>query len=123
MFSKIFIINCDILNTKRLNRRVKEGNEIKYVPTSGVYFTISGKMFPKQIEINDSPMKVIPKDISPVLQCDGCLLYGHRVNRVKKNLNVKYVANITCPTKGHISKNRKCNEFLRQKDIKQLMAF
>lgn len=128
--------HCKILQIRRLSRKHEEGNQVKYIPTSTVCFTFSGKSIPKEIEIYGLPMKVTPY-VSPVLQCQNCLLYGHNHNQCKGNTKCRTCGStqdhhdekkceifcIHCKSSLHNSMNKNCREFARQKEIKQLMSF
>lgn len=132
---------CEILSVKRLNRKVIENNSeatnnivTSYKPTGTVCLTFSGKILPKEIDIFGLPMKVIPY-VNPVLQCQNCLLFGHSTNACrskKKCINCSKIHDIGlncipqclfCKTNDHLSNDKNCPEFKRQKEIKSLMSF
>lgn len=141
-FSETQLSNCDILEARRLNRKVirlTEG-EVDYIPTGTVLFTFSGKRLPAEVHIYNLPMQVIPY-VGSVVQCRRCLLYGHVVNQCKgkercKNcgkshdpsneslVNPKCVMQcLHCKSLEHESSSKECPEFARQKNIKEIMAF
>lgn len=127
-----------IINIKRLNRRTDEvgvdGAAI-YAPTPTVLFTFSGKILPKFVNICMLPMPVVPY-ILPVIQCKRCFLYGH----TKKNCNSKEkcptcskpmeghsaepcgVSCMHCSSELHLSTDKQCPEYERQKLIREVMS-
>lgn len=135
----------DIITIKRLNRKVFKNDTIEYVPTGTCLFTFKGTIMPKEIKFFGLSLPVAVY-ISPVTQCYSCLLYGHTKKNCKgqekcfncgeKNAqNHKTMDNgndkpeYTCETKCHFCKEahkssyKKCPEYLRQMDIKKLMAY
>lgn len=128
------LANCKVINARRMNRRSIENNQVTYPPTGTILYTFSGKDLPREVYIYGLPIQVIPY-ISPVIFCQNCLLYGHSKNQCKgttkcsecgkKDCNKtecsKYC--IHCSSCNHNSNNRYCQEYIRQKDIKNLMSF
>ena len=136
-----------ILDAVRLNRKVlgisSEGPTFE--PTNTILMTFEGTILPRSVKIYGLEKLVIPY-ISPVTQCFNCLRFGHtkKLCKSKKKCfncgdseshdiinepgtsNVHFSCQIKCIHCGsleHKSNFKKCPEYLRQKNIKQLMAY
>lgn len=127
----------EILNVKRLNRKVLKDKEITYEPTGTVLFTFRGVNLPRAVHFYNL-LYNISVYISPVTQCFKCLRYGHtRLNCKGKERcfncgEFKHVdegKETKCATiclfckDSHKSTSKICPEHIRQKNIKELMAY
>ncbi|CAH0554686.1 unnamed protein product [Brassicogethes aeneus] len=130
-----------ITNVRRIKKKSKEDSGL-LINTPLVVVTFRGKFIPQKVELF---LCVFPteKYIDPVIQCFGCLRYGHTISQCKskhrcdrcgegKNENEKHdnchLKCIFCneahssSEKGTAFKNRICKEFIRQKKIKEIMS-
>lgn len=130
--------NVDIIDAKRLNRKIIKDNKPEYVPTGTILFTFKGTNLPQYIYYYNLPHPV-QIYIPPVTQCFSCLLYGHTRKNCKgkeKCFNcagtkhdLEETGDFTCTSKCHFcrenhkSTNKNCPEYKRQQNIKKLMAF
>ncbi|XP_050311094.1 uncharacterized protein LOC126746775 isoform X2 [Anthonomus grandis grandis] len=130
--------HVEILDAKRLNRKIIKNGETNYEPTGTVLFTFKGVYLPKSITFYrlERPISIY---ISPVTQCFRCLRFGHTRNNCKgkeRCFNCAKETNenseeehSTCNTQclyckdNHKSTDKKCPEYMRQKNIKELMAY
>lgn len=127
----------EILNAKRLNRKVMKDDGVSYAPTGTVLFTFKGVNLPREVHFYNLVFKV-QIYISPVTQCYRCLRYGHTKNNCKGNEKCfncgeskhqekgeEFACQIKCfyCKEEHKSISKKCPEHNRQKNIKELMAF
>lgn len=122
-----------VLKARRLNRRIKEGDEVKYEPTRTVVLTFKGCILPKTISLYYVPLEVSTY-ILPVVRCMNCLRFGHNTKACKSTTRCRNCGepphpDTTCSTKcihcsgNHNALSPECPELKRQQDIKQLMAF
>lgn len=128
----------EILQVKRLNRKVFKNNVVIYEPTGTVLFTFKGIILPRSINLYrlERPVNVY---IPPVTQCYRCLRFGHTKNNCKgkercfncgeeENHLQDGEVKFSCVTQcfyckdDHKSSSKKCPEYSRQKNIKELMA-
>ena len=129
--------NIKILNAKRLNRKTIKNDITTYEPTGTVLFTFQGVNLPRSVNIYGLEFQ-ISIYVAPVTQCFRCLRYGHTKTNCKgkeKCLNCagdihpQEGDNMPCMVKcfyckdSHKSNFKKCPEYVRQKNIKELMAF
>ena len=126
-----------VVEAMRMKRRVIiEGKEPEYIPTGTVKLTFKGQRLPECISLCKVICNVEPY-IQRVVQCYKCLRYGHVSVQCKSKDRCAKCANehITseCPStnapscifcKGsHLSSDHKvCPEYLKQKNIKNIMA-
>lgn len=125
-----------VLQIRRLNRRVTEDTGVaSYKPTASVIVTFEGTALPKKVCLFFTPLEV---DVYkyPVTQCLKCLHFGHIARQCKgKDACSKCSGNhnksqctsleikcIHCGNK-HEALDRTCPEYIRQKRIKEVMAF
>ncbi|KAJ8919750.1 hypothetical protein NQ315_006279 [Exocentrus adspersus] len=131
-YTKCKNANMRIMEVRRLNRKVNENNSIKYLPTGSVCFTFSGKILPKEVNIYNLGMRVEPY-IMPVVMCFNCLRYGHTKNQCRgktRCMNCSTIHEMPCQNAikcfhcegGHISINKNCPEYQRQRRIKEIMS-
>ncbi|CAH1109598.1 unnamed protein product [Psylliodes chrysocephalus] len=66
----------NIIEARRLNRRIVTKEGIQYLPSSTFLLTFKGKRRPEEIEIYTSHTKVFAY-IPPVTQCRNCWRFGH----------------------------------------------
>ncbi|KAH1015764.1 hypothetical protein HUJ04_007099 [Dendroctonus ponderosae] len=76
----------DIINIKRLNRKIFRNDKIEYLPAGTCLFTFKGTIMPKEIEFFRLPLPV-SMYIPSVTQCFSCLLYGHTKKNCKGQKN------------------------------------
>ncbi|XP_050294852.1 uncharacterized protein LOC126735025 [Anthonomus grandis grandis] len=127
----------EILEVKRLNRKIIKDKDITYEPTGSVLITFKGVCLPKSLNIYrlERPISIY---ISPVTQCFRCLRYGHTRTNCKgkercftcgEEKKSDLEEHPSCETKcfyckgPHKSTDKSCPEYTRQKNIKELMAF
>lgn len=131
-FSEVKKVNTEILNIRRLNRKIVREGKSEYVGSGSVCYTFTGKQIPKEVYICGIPFRVKPY-IMPVVQCYGCFLYGHVKNHCKSTSKCKNCGEkehegtcekkcYHCNSKEHYSFNSVCPEYARQKYIKELMS-
>lgn len=128
-----------VLEIKRLNRKkITETKQAEFIPTGTLLLTFSGTIMPRNVTISYLSFQVSPY-VTPVTQCYKCLLYGHTKNqcRGKKKCfsctenhttedqyeNCKIIKCLHCDSINHKSNNKICTEHVRQKNIKEKMAF
>lgn len=133
-YTVIKIENSKVLNVRRMNRRVEgEDGKIEYKPTGTVCYTFTGKQFPKEVYICGIPFRT-KTYLMPVTQCYNCYLYGHTQGQCKgkkkcsKCGEEKHEGDCTtkcyhCKSNEHQSRNKKCQEYIRQSEIKKLMSY
>lgn len=126
--------NTRVIEARRLNRRVVEGQNVTYVPSMTFLVTFEGRNRPSEIEIFSCLTKVHPY-IPPVSQCLQCLRFGHKSTQCRskcrcvncgKDHAVKDCEEETCCIYchgEHSAINRNCKEFERQNRINELMSF
>ncbi|XP_017787264.1 PREDICTED: uncharacterized protein LOC108569977 [Nicrophorus vespilloides] len=134
----------EILRAERINRRShNEAGETVYVPTNSLIITFRGKQPPESVSIYLNfrrPETYVPR----VIQCFGCLRYGH-TKKICKSKLVRCPACSenhqieSCPSKDdptcaycegkHLTNEanvrlseRRCPEYLKQKQIKEAMV-
>lgn len=130
----INVRGCNILNARRMNRRVKNGNDISYIPTTTVCLTLTGSVLPKEVVIYGLVFAVYPY-LLPVIQCYNCYRFGHtkklcrgkqrcgRCGQTPHPNNGCDIKCVHCNSGEHIATDRNCPEYSRQKRIKELMSF
>lgn len=127
----------NILEVKRLKRKVMSDGNASYVDTQSVVISFEGNILPKSVIINSVILEVEPF-IQRVIQCFKCLRYGHvaRQCRSKNNLcndcgksieeNHTCVAEdifcLHCNNNSHSTTSKNCPVFNNQKKIKAYMA-
>lgn len=126
-------ISCsnELVNVKRLKRRTVEG--IGWTESESVRVGFAGPSLPSYIYIYDMQVKVEPY-IFPVTQCSRCWRFGHTVRMCPskrvfcpkcggkhENCSTTAFKCINC-SKDHMSLNRKCPEYLKEKRIREIMA-
>lgn len=127
--------DCKIMKMRRLNKRIKINDVISYVPTTTCVLTFESNNLPKELVLFDtlSPVSVY---IQPVIQCLKCLRYGHvralcrgafRCHKCGESHPDEQACdgppNCVFCIEPHVATDRSCKEYLRQKKIKECMAF
>lgn len=120
-----------------MNRRIFEDGVATYRPTGSVLFTFKGTILPKSLFFHylELPVSIY---IAPVTQCYSCLLFGHtrKICKGKKRCHncgereheTEPNETPSCETKcfyckdKHKSTSKRCPEYARQQNIKNLMA-
>lgn len=131
-FSTVKNQSIEILNIRRLTRKVLREGKAEYLESGSVCYTFSGKLLPRDVYICGIPFKVKPF-IMPVVQCFNCFLYGHTKNQCRGATKCKNCGEQNhegtcdkkcyhCNSRDHFSFNSVCPEFYRQKQIKELMS-
>lgn len=132
MFSDTF----KVLSVKRFTKKIQNGDEIKYDPTTSIMVSFKGQKLPTHVSICKVLCSVEPY-VQRVVQCFNCLRYGHvskqcksklRCNRCGENHKsdscqvFKPIECLFC--KGaHVATDHKlCPEYKKQKSIKTMMA-
>lgn len=124
----------EILNVRRLKRRTIVENKVEYIDSKSCVVTFRNRNIPNNIALYHNILEVT-QYVSPVVQCYNCLLYGHtsKLCKGKKKCNkcgnehetnTCDSENFTCyHCKGpHAATYKKCTEYDRQKQIKNMMA-
>ncbi|XP_045482190.1 uncharacterized protein LOC123686218 [Harmonia axyridis] len=126
--------DCKITKMRRLNKRIKTNDMISYEPTTTSVVTFESNTLPKELVLFNtlSPVSVY---IQPVIPCLKCLRYGHvralcrgtfRCHKCGESHTDEQVCegpNCVYCLEPHSSTDRTCKEYLRQKKIKECMAF
>lgn len=134
------MIKCsfNVLDIKRMNRKVIVDGTSRYEPTGTILVTFEGVILPRHIELCYLSMPVSPY-VPPVTQCFACLLYGHvsvqcRGRRKCFNCSEHHTDDdaykecsiikcLYCKNSCHKTTNKTCPEYKRQQQIKRIMAF
>lgn len=127
-----------ILDIKRLNRKVIENDTVEFKPTGTLLITFEGTNLPKHINVSYISFPVLPY-VSRVTQCFKCQFFGHTEVQCKgkrrcvncseihdddqEYSNCKKIKCFHCKSFSHIAKDKNCPEYIRQKNIKEKMAF
>lgn len=127
-----------IMEVKRLRRKIKDTNtgEEKLIDRQMILVSFLGNELPQEIRINRVNFSVEPY-VHPVIQCRTCLRFGHteRLCRGKPRCKTCGKTHETedvceevlmcthCGSTEHGSLSRKCPAFLKQKSIKEIMAY
>ncbi|XP_072156573.1 uncharacterized protein [Bemisia tabaci] len=121
-------------------RRIFKREHGKLTPTYNIDATIESQLLPKNVFILYHKCKVVPY-IYPVLQCNHCLMFGHK-SHIKNTLICKNSkkcskcgeTTILDPQKctgetkcthcqgRHDSSDRNCPQYLTEKQLKEIMA-
>lgn len=128
--------NRKVLEVKRLYRKVvKENGAVEYVKRQMILVTFLGSSIPNNIKINFCNFPVEPY-VHPVVSCFSCLRFGHRSNQCKGKPKCTKCAGdhdynecesdlpfcVHCKSNEHNSTSKKCPAFIRQHNIKKIMA-
>ncbi|CAH1115843.1 unnamed protein product [Psylliodes chrysocephalus] len=123
-----------VVEARRLNRRTtNEDGSIHYVTSRTMLITFEGRPLPKDLELYCVPVQVEPY-IAPVTQCKNCLRFGHSLNSCRSSKKCHKCGTLhihPCTNKieclycsgPHEATDRSCQEFSRQKNINEAMAF
>lgn len=133
-------IHCEqeIVDIKRLQRKVvnKETGKEETVDRQMIQITFLGSTIPSKIRINFCIFPVEPW-IHPVVKCFSCLRFGHVASQCKgksrcsrcgaeghnfENCLAESFYCIHCKSDSHHANSRKCPAFVRQQNIKKIMA-
>lgn len=133
----------EVLEIRRLNIPTRSGDTTRYVPSTSIVITFAGKFIPNEITIYFS-RRYVDYYMFPVRQCYHCLEYGHtaaickrkeprcpncaldhEMEDCKSNNTSCYQCEgeHLCTEKGTRIRDRVCPEYIRQKKIKESMAF
>lgn len=119
----------------KVTRIFKKNDSGEKIPTTTVILNFEGQNLPEHIFIYGIRSAVEPY-IQRVRQCFNCLRYGHLQNQCKSPArcancgethntrlcqNIGYVKCIYCGEQ-HQATNRRCAEFIKQKEIKRIIA-
>lgn len=129
--------NVRVVEVRRMKRRVTNADgTTNLVPRQIIIVTFLGNSLPSNIQINLVNFAVEPY-IYPVVQCYKCFRYGHTLKLCKSNAKCKNCAKVYdtdhncekenpycfhCKTEGHISTSKKCPYYIKQQNIKKIMA-
>lgn len=126
-------ITCDgqVVNVRRLKRRADGG--VGWTDSESVRVGFAGSLLPTHIHIFGMKVKVEPY-LFPVTQCSRCWRFGHTIRMCPskriycpkcggkhENCNATTYKCINC-TKNHITLNRNCPEYIKEKKIREIMA-
>ena len=123
-----------IIEARRIKKRSKNAEGLEeLVDTEDMVVTFRGTTLPKYIKIHLFETK-IQLYIPQPMQCKNCLRYGHSGNqcRGRKRCSrcgeehehdacTNEISCVFCKT-NHVATSKTCDEFIRQKNIKRLMA-
>lgn len=125
---------CSVLSARRMNRKVTVEDRVEYKPTGTILLTFKGVVLPRYISIYGLEYNV-SLYIPPVTQCFNCYLFGHTKQNCKGKAKCVNCADIkhdnaeSCILKCMYCKEKhratytKCPEYIRQKNIKYIMAY
>lgn len=128
----------EIVEIKRLRRRTfnRETGKEEFVDRQTLVITFLGSVLPSKIRINFCTFPVEPW-IYPVVKCFACLRFGHVADQCKGKLRCSRCGLeghdhekcssesqfcIQCQSTDHHSNSRKCPAYVRQYNIKKVMA-
>lgn len=131
--TKNIMSSREVLNIRRLNRRVIEENVASYVPTKSVVITFKGSILPKNVSLFFVTLDV-KIYVLPVVRCTNCLRFGHNAKACKSSARCRDCGKPPHPEESCIIKCihceeqhnalfAECKELKRQQQIKQVMAF
>lgn len=122
---------CEIANVKRLKRRADV--EVGWVDSESVRVGFRGPLLPAYIYIYDMQVRVEPY-LFPVTQCSRCWRFGHTIRMCPskrvycpkcggkhENCDTTTYKCLNC-TKNHMTLNRKCPEYIKEKKMREIMA-
>lgn len=129
--------NIKVVSVKRLKRKVfdETSKQNIFVDRQMVILTFLGNNIPDTVKINMVNFIVEPY-IYPVVQCFNCLRYGH-TNKMCKSARkcqrcgqenctfddcVNHQICLHCNSSEHSSMSRTCSVYIKQKNIKIIMA-
>lgn len=129
--------NIKVLSVKRLKRKLfdETSKQNIFVDRQMVILTFLGNNIPDTVKINMVNFIVEPY-IYPVVQCFNCLRYGH-TNKMCKSARkcqrcgqenctfddcVNHQICLHCNSSEHSSMSRTCSVYIKQKNIKIIMA-
>lgn len=124
----------EILEIRRLKRKLIINNEVTYVPNQTIVISFKGQTLPKQVVIEKIIFEVEPY-IQRVVQCLKCLRYGHISNQCKGTERCKRCGEphsncsqdeilfcVLCKGAHEATDRRVCPEFAKQKTVKNIMG-
>lgn len=128
----------EIVDIKRLQRKIvnKETGKEEKIDRQMIQITFLGSTIPSKIRINFCLFPVEPW-IHPVVKCYSCLRFGHVASQCKgksrcsrcgteghnfENCLAESFFCIHCSSDSHHANSRKCPSFVRQQNIKKVMA-
>lgn len=126
-----------VVSVMRMKRKITNSDgTTSLIPRQMVVVTFVGNTLPSSVQINLVNFPVEPY-IYPVVQCFGCMRYGHTIGQCKgkakcRNCSEELEENHTCSiqekfcifceTNDHISTSKSCPVFKKQYEIKKIMA-
>lgn len=122
-----------IFKARRMKKRIVEGNESKLVDPEDVLITFRRTRLPISIRTYNVESK-IDLYIPAPMQCYNCLRCGHLANQCREKMRCAKCTeehkteecsqNPLCVfcEKNHAATDRRCEEYLRQKEIKITMV-
>lgn len=124
------------INFRRISKRVIVEGETVLKPTTGIVISWEGTVLPKKIKFN-YVQREVKIYIPPAILCMKCLRYGHTKNILCKskercvNCGLEGNCGNDCTNdtkcvhceKNHAANSRICEEFLRQKKLREIMVF
>lgn len=126
----------DVVNVKRVNRKVTTEDKIEYVPTQTIIVTFKAQTLPKYVLIN-KVIAHIETYVQKVLLCYNCFRYGHMGKQCKSKprcfkcgenhissacQNQEAQICLQCGGNHFTTQLNECVEFKRQKQIKNAMS-
>lgn len=123
-----------IIEARRLQRKIIVDGTAKYIDTQSVIITFEGKIIPSSIKIKYCEVRV-DIYVSPVIMCFNCMRYGHSNTQCRSKQRCSKCAEehdiSACQEKeavciyckgNHVTTDRNCPEYKRQRAIKEIMA-
>lgn len=128
----------EVVEIKRLRRRVvnRETGREEFVKRQMVQLTFLGSNIPDRVKINCCSFPVEPW-VHPVVRCFKCLRFGHVSDQCKSDIRCSQCGAvghnyrecvsekmfcIFCTNDSHHSASKKCPAYVRQHNIKKIMA-
>ncbi|XP_044765720.1 uncharacterized protein LOC123321972 [Coccinella septempunctata] len=126
--------NVKCIRVRRFNRRKTTEDGTVFVKTNTCVLTFEGTTLPKYFELYNIRLPV-ELYISPVVQCNKCLRYGHVRNLCRGRFRCRKCGSYhedekPCDAEpcclfcrqGHEAMDRRCQEYLRQVKMREIMA-
>lgn len=135
---KNIISSQDVVDIKRLKKKLinRETGREELVDRQTIVVTFLGSTIPNKIRINLCTFPVEPW-VYPVVKCYSCLRFGHVASQCRgkvrcsrcgadghgfEDCQAEFSMCIHCSGKSHHANSRKCPAYVRQHNIKKIMA-
>lgn len=128
----------EVVDIKRLRKKVvnRDSGKEELIDRQTIVVTFLGSVVPNRIRINLCTFPVEPW-VYPVVKCYSCLRFGHVASQCRGKLRCSRCGSdghgfencpsetsecIHCSSKNHHANSRKCPAYVRQHNIKKIMA-